>query len=185
MTAAYRMDPTRSRFTVHAYATGLLSFMGHNPTFLVRDFGGEVVFEGGKVGGMRLALTVRAESLALADSARPADRLEIEDTTRRSVLAVAAHPVIRYRADEVAAETLSPGHHRLRLNGSLALHGVIRRHPVDADLTVFDDGIRVRGGSRLRLSDYAIRPVTALAGAVKLKDELELAFDIAAVPEGP
>src|SRR5579871_2877157 len=113
MTAAYRMDPTRSRFTVHAYATGLLSFMGHNPTFLVRDFGGEVVFEGGKVGGMRLALTVRAESLALADSARPADRLEIEDTTRRSVLALAAHPVIRYRADEVAAETLSPGHHRL------------------------------------------------------------------------
>ena len=34
----YRIDPGRSRFTVQAFATGLLSAFAHSPTFAVRDF---------------------------------------------------------------------------------------------------------------------------------------------------
>ncbi len=48
MTARYRLDPGQSRFTVQAFATGLLSFLGHSPTFAVRDFAGAVRFDGGR-----------------------------------------------------------------------------------------------------------------------------------------
>ena len=51
-------------------------------------------------------------------------------------------------------------------------------------------GVRLTGESTLRLSDYRIRPVTALAGAIRLNDELRLVFDLVAWkhgcdPEGP
>ena len=41
-TDRYVIDGRSSRFTVRAFATGLLSAMGHNPTIGIRDFSGEV-----------------------------------------------------------------------------------------------------------------------------------------------
>ena len=38
----YLLDKGASRFTVRAFAGGMLSAMGHNPTIAVRDFTGEV-----------------------------------------------------------------------------------------------------------------------------------------------
>ena len=60
-----------------------------------------------------------------------------------------------------------------------------RPHSVTAEILVFDDGLRLRGENSLRMSDYRIRPVTALGGTIRLKDELELSFDIVGFPEGP
>jgi polyisoprenoid-binding protein YceI len=183
VTTAYRLDPTKSRFTVQAFATGMLSFMGHNPSFAVGRFGGSMRFDGGKVSGMRLRLMIEAESLALDSPGSAADRREIESRMRNEVLETATYAEIAYEGDGVASETVSPGRYRLRINGRLSLHGVTAVHPVEAELVVYDDGVRVRGESQLRLSEYRIRPVTALGGAIRLKDDLKGMFDIAGVPE--
>jgi hypothetical protein len=37
-TVRYVFDPSVSRFTVQAFATGLLCAFGHNPTIAIRDF---------------------------------------------------------------------------------------------------------------------------------------------------
>jgi polyisoprenoid-binding protein YceI len=66
------------------------------------------------------------------------------------------------------------------MRGELALHGVTRPHEQDAQLLLYSDGVRLTGETSLRLSDYGIRPVTALAGTIKLKDQLHLAFDLVA-----
>jgi polyisoprenoid-binding protein YceI len=104
---------------------------------------------------------------------------------RREVLESASYPEIRFEATVVAAEEASQGRYRLRLAGRLTLHGVTQSQEMGAELLVFDDGVRLRGESSLRMSDYRIRPVTALGGAIKLKDELRLSFDLAAIWEGP
>ncbi|HZY84092.1 MAG TPA: hypothetical protein VFE78_04635 [Gemmataceae bacterium] len=36
----YRLGPELRQFTVQAFASGMLSFLGHSPTFAVRDFTG-------------------------------------------------------------------------------------------------------------------------------------------------
>jgi polyisoprenoid-binding protein YceI len=182
MSTVYRFDPGQSRFTVQAFATGLLSFMGHSPAFAVRDFSGTVAFDAGRVGGMRLDLNVRADSLALTGEFRSADREEIERTMRREVLETADYPQIRYEAMAVSSETSSPGRYCVRLDGRLSLHGVTLEHPAEAELTVFDDGLRLSGTSVVRLSGHRIRPVTALGGTIRLKDELRVTYDLAAVP---
>jgi hypothetical protein len=53
---------------------------------------------------------------------------------------------------------------------------------VDAELLVFNDGVRLAGRSVLRMSEYGIAPVTALGGAIRLKDELRVSFDLAGLP---
>jgi polyisoprenoid-binding protein YceI len=181
----YQIDPGRSRFTVQAFAGGVLSFFAHSPTFAVRDYAGTMDFEAGAIDGLRVAVTVATGGLELVDQVKAADRAEIETRMRGEVLEIATYPEIRYEAAVLAGERASAGQYRLRLGGPLALHGVTRDHQVVAELLIFDDGVRLRGQCPLRLSEFRIKPVTALAGAIKLKDELKVSFDLAALPEKP
>jgi polyisoprenoid-binding protein YceI len=183
--ARYRFDRELSRFRVQAYAAGLLAFLGHNPTFAVRGFSGFLDIVDGKLEGIRVKLAVKASSLVLVDALRPAERAEIEERMRRAVLETAVYPEIAFQAVAGKAATISPGRYRLPLDGRLTLHGVTRRERIDAELLVFADGVRLRGDTALRLSDYRIRPVTALGGTIKLKDELSVSFDLVGLTEGP
>ena len=103
MTVRYRLDPAQSRFTVQSFAAGMLSFLGHNPTFAVSGFVGEMKFDLASPGeGASVRLTVRADSLQLMDKVSPSDRRQIEDTMRKETLEVAAFPEIAFESTEVA-----------------------------------------------------------------------------------
>lgn len=179
MLAGYRFDPAHSRFTVQVFATGLLSFAGHDPVFAVRDFSGELWFDPDSPNGFRVELAVRADSLELAGNASPSDRAEIETRMRRDVLDVTTYPEIRFRGTEVTGSRLDEKQFGLRVTGTLSLHGVANPHRVDARLTVFGDGVRLAGESAVRQSAHAIRPVTALGGTIRLKDDVRVSFDLA------
>jgi polyisoprenoid-binding protein YceI len=183
MTTRYLFDPGHSRFTAQAFATGLLSFLGHSPTFAVRDYAGAVEFPDDLVANLRLELTVGAGALSVTDDVKPADRREIEDRMRAEVLETAAFPEITFRAAAAETERLAPGRYRMALDGTLALHGVARPHRVGVELVMFADGLRLRGETAVRTSEYGIRPVTALGGTIRLQDEVRLAFDVVALPE--
>jgi hypothetical protein len=74
MATRYKIDPSLSRFTVQAFATGMLSFLGHSPTFEVRDFTGVAEFGSNPPGDMRLEVVARADGLHLVDKVSAADR---------------------------------------------------------------------------------------------------------------
>jgi polyisoprenoid-binding protein YceI len=180
MATRYPFDPPRSRFTVQAFATGLLSSLGHSPTFEVGQFSGDIQFGGGEVKDLALALTIQASSLSLVDRVSASDRLEIETRMQRDVLESSSYPEITYRASVLSETRLGPGHFQLQIVGPLSLHGESRNHTIDVELTVLQDGLFLKGETPLRLSDHRIKPVSALGGAIKLKDELRVAFDIGA-----
>src|SRR5262245_40899902 len=96
MIAHYRPDPQRSRLTVQAFAGGLLSVLAHSPTFAVHDFSGEVRLDPVTLTGAWLAMTIRADSLRVADNVSASDRQEIEDRMRREVLETASYPEVRF-----------------------------------------------------------------------------------------
>jgi polyisoprenoid-binding protein YceI len=184
MSESYKFDPRQSKFTARAFASGILSALGHSQTFAVRDFQGHMRFEAGRVEGMTLDLTIRAGSLELRDHVSPDDLHEIEQRMRRDVLTIEAFPEITYQAENVSAEPIRQSEYRLRIGGRLTLRGITRPHAVDAHLKIFQDGILLSGECPLHLPDYRIEPVTALGGAIKLKDELQVAFDLFSVLEG-
>ncbi len=53
-----------------------------------------------------------------------------------------------------------------------------KAQPVFARAALIGDMLRVTGEFSIRKSDYGIEPVSATGGAIKLKDDLKLSFDI-------
>jgi len=58
--------------------------------------------------------------------------------------------------------------------------GVTRNLSISARVSVNGTSMRSVGEFFIRQSDYEIQPVTAAGGAIRLKDELKVAFDITA-----
>lgn len=185
MPECYRLDPMLSRFTLQVFATGMLAFLGHSPTFAVAEYSGEVRLHDGRIGGLTLELIVKADAITLQDPVKPADRAEIMSRMRRDVLDTSRYPEITFRASDVPADSIADNRYRLHDGGVLSLRGVTHPQPFQAEIQVFHDGLRLRGSSMVRLSDYRIPPVTALGGTIRLKDEVAIAFDLAGLPEEP
>jgi polyisoprenoid-binding protein YceI len=177
----YRIDPGASRFTVRAFAGGMLSGVGHNPTFVARDIGGQVTFDPSRPDAASLRFRVGAASLALADSVSDRDRREIERVTSQDVLESATYPEILYQATRITvAGTAAP--FQATVDGVVTLRGVSR--PQQVVVRVYPDTtmLRAQGEVTLRQSDYRIEPVSVAGGMLKVKNEVKLAFDIVARP---
>jgi hypothetical protein len=181
----YRLDAAKSRLTIQAFATGMLSFLGHSPMFAVRDFTGQIRFDPAAPEPLALELIAHTNSLELLDKVRPADRADIEGRMRQEVLQTSMFPDVHYEAGAVALQEVAAHQYRLRIEGRLSLHGVCGWQPADAVLQLYTDGIRMGGETGLALSEYRIRPVTALGGAIRLQDRLRVRFDLVAWKEGP
>jgi len=180
----YSIDRERSTFTVRAFATGLLSAFGHNPTVAISEFEGEVVFNPETVEQSSLRLVIHAASLTVTDDIREKDRLDINRAMHEEVLESDSHPDIIYECSHMTASKIGEGQYWGTLNGELTLHGVKRTQPVPVRISANGDVLHATGEFSVRQSDYDIRPVSAAAGTVKLKDELKLSFDIFARKQG-
>lgn len=180
----YRIEPRKSRFTVQAFAEGLLSAFGHNPTIAICGFGGDARFVPATLGQASLLMLVEAGSLAVTSDASEKDRQEIERATREDVLEVARYPEIVFMSKSVSAHPAGDGRYRAKITGSLSLHGVTRDQPIDAQIILNGGSLRARGELTLRQSDFNIKKVSVMGGTLKVKDEVKLSFDIVAERQG-
>lgn len=176
------IDIMLSRFTVRAFATGMLSALGHSPTFAVRDYSGEVTFDPEIPDAASLQLKVRASSLALTDDLSQTDRTSIESTMQDEVLESERYPAITFVSD---AANVSPadgggGQYDVILNGSLTLHGVTARVRIPARVSLTGDMLRASGEFDIRQTAFGIKPVSVGGGMLKVKDDLRCAFDLVA-----
>jgi polyisoprenoid-binding protein YceI len=178
--AHFIIDPRASRFTVQAFASGILSAMGHNPKIGIRTFSGEVDFNPETIEGGAFRLTVQSASLAVQDDISDKDRREMERLMKEDVLDVAKYPEIRYEATRIAVSRVDGSVYSATLNGNLTLHGVTLRLPITARIATFGELLRTSGDFTLRQSDYQIKPVSVAGGALKLKDEVKFSFEMVA-----
>jgi polyisoprenoid-binding protein YceI len=176
----YLLDRSASRFMVRAFASGMLSAMGHNPTISIRDFTGEAVFDPADMGKASLRIQIRADSLEVTDDISSKDRQEMESMMNEKVLESARYPAIVFESRAASADQLGEGRYRVTLNGHLSLHGVTRSLPVTAQVTVIGGMLRASGEFSILQSNYGIPLVSVAVGTLKLKDELKFTFEIIA-----
>jgi polyisoprenoid-binding protein YceI len=174
------IDGKRSRFTVRAFAGGMLSALGHNPTIAIRDFDGNIHFSPGRLENASLSLSIKADSLRVSDEVSDKDRQEIERQMRDDVLEISKYPRIVFDTTGVIGEGIFAGQYKLEISGKLSLHGVTRDCTIPCRLIVSEDSLRANGEFSLLQTDYRIKLVSAVAGTIKLKDELKFSFDIVA-----
>ena len=180
----YVMDARTSRFTVQAFATGVLAGMGHNPIIGIRDFSGQVDFSSDTLEGSGFHISIKSSSFNVQNDISDKDRREIERLMNEQVLETAKYPEIVYDASSFTATKLGDTLYSAPLNGNLTLHGVTNRQPVTARVAAFGDMLRASGDFTLRQTDYQIKLVSVAGGALKLKDELKFSFEIVARKQG-
>jgi polyisoprenoid-binding protein YceI len=176
----YVVDARASRFTVQAFATGLLSAMGHNPRIGIRTFSGEVDFSADAAQAASFRLTIKASSLGVLDDISDKDRCEIEKMMNEQVLESSKYPDIIYEAPNVTIARIDGSLYSANLTGTLSFHGVTRNQSITARIAQFDEMIRASGEFTLNQSDYGIKPISVAGGALKVKDELKFSFEMVA-----
>jgi polyisoprenoid-binding protein YceI len=178
--AHFVADAKSSRFTVQAFATGLLSKMGHDPTIGIRNFSAEVSFSPEPAQASDFFLIIQMTSLAVEDDISSKDRREIESLMQTQVLEIAKYPEAKYEAPVVTINKLGDSLYTAALDGKLSFHGVMRSLPVTARIALFGEMLRASGEFTLKQSDYQIKPISVAGGALKLKDELKFWFEMVA-----
>lgn len=177
----YALDAQPSTFTVRAFATGMLSAFGHNPTIAISEFQGDVLVNSTILAESSLHMVIQAASLTVANDISDKDRREIERRMHDEVLEADTYPEIVFECSRVSSvQKLGEGLYMVALDGELSLHGVTRTQRVSTRVTLDGYTLRAAGEFSLRQSDYEIKPVSAAGGTVKLKDDLKLSFDITA-----
>jgi polyisoprenoid-binding protein YceI len=179
-TVRYVIDAKGGTFTVRAFATGMLSLLGHDPTIAIPEFAGEILLNPEAVEQSSLRLLIRAASLNDTDDINEKDRTEINRAMHEEVLESDSYPDIVYECSHLTSSKTGESQYWVALNGELTLHGVKRTQPVSARVSLNGDKLRAAGDFTIRQSNYEIRPVSAVAGTIKLKDELKFTFDITA-----
>lgn len=173
----YRIDPQASIITVVVRSGGPFARMGHDHAIAARNISGFAAPARGHADfGFRLdEMTVDepdVRALAGLPGAVPLDAIA---GTRANmlgrVLEAGRYPVVQLRAQQLgdAAGTM-------RL--AVTLHGVRRSIDVPTALDVTPASLGAEGRVKLRQTDFGIRPMSVLGGALVVQDEMELSFRI-------
>jgi polyisoprenoid-binding protein YceI len=179
-TVRYLINPAASRFTVQAFATGLLSTFGHNPTIAIRDYEGEIQFVPETFENVRVHVKVQTSAMEVLDDTKRDDRQKLEQEMFEKVLDVKHFATAVYESKQVSVQKLSDTLLQAHITGELSFHGVTQAHSFDAHVTSMGAMLRISGEFPLRQSDYGIKPVSFVAGALRLKDEVKFKFELVA-----
>ncbi len=176
--ARYRLDASRSKFMVRAFAGGPLWFKGHDHFVVARDFSGEVQLTPGASPPASLLMTVRSESLVETRDVFTEQQKQIIDRELREiVLETAKYPEITFKSTEVTGD-LTGGQFEAKVGGDLTLHGVMRHIVIPAAVTLSGSELRARGEFTINRGDYNVKATSAFHGLVRVRDRLKFTFDI-------
>lgn len=173
---AYRIVAGESLVAITVRRGGPLARMGHDHVVATRALEGFVDAEQGRTElRFRLdRLTVDEPDLRRAaglDSQPSADAI---DGTRRNmfgkVLQAGAYPWVLVRARQEGDQ----------LSADITLHGVTRNYRLPLQLRMEGNALAARGAFVVKQSDFGIVPFAVFGGALAVKDEMELRFEISA-----
>ena len=170
-----RIDPQRSTMTVKVFKSGVFSAFGHNHEIRAPIISGSLVTSGKP----SVELRVDARRMQVLDTDLPADkRAEVQKTMLSDeVLDSERFPEIRFVSRTIEAA----GGSRYRVTGELTLHGVT----LPVVVRVEQRGDRYTGSATVKQSEFRMKPVTVAGGTVKVKDAVEIVFEIVTTPQSP
>jgi polyisoprenoid-binding protein YceI len=163
----HQIDTEKSVITVRVYRAGVFSALGHD-----HEITAPIANGGVDLAAHRVELSVKAGSLKLLDpKASEKDRTEIQSTMLGpEVLDVERHPEITFRS--TGAEPNGPG--SWVVHGNLTVRGETRAVAVEVREA---DGHYV-GSSHFKQTEFGITPVKVAGGAIRVKDEIAIEFNI-------
>ena len=175
---SYCLDTNSGNLYVYTFKEGLLSKLAHDLLIDVTNFKVNLdVPEAGFSSGS-LELEIQANSLKIVcalkdgertDALKEKDIVDIERDMGVKVLHPDKYPTANFRSK--AIQEKDGGYH---INGDLSLHGVTKSLDFDIDT----NGGNLKGMITLLQKDYGIKPFKAMMGTLKIKNEINIGFDL-------
>jgi polyisoprenoid-binding protein YceI len=163
-----RLGPENASLHVLTYREGVAAKVGHDLVLEVTRW--EATVEAGSV-----ELTADPRSLAVREGHRGVKPLS--DRDRDEIRRNIDEKVLRGEPIAFRSTSLRREGAALTVEGELTMGGTIR--PLSARLDV-DPAGRAKGTIGLTQSDWGIKPYRGLMGALKVRDDVEIAIDAAA-----
>ena len=186
----YRLVPAESRFQVEVSKAGLLSVLAHDHVIGIGGYSGRVVISPRGIADSSLELQIDTRSLVVLDEkASAGDRAKITRAMHDEVLESARFPTARFKSTGVTGMTEGrDGEVLLQLAGELTLHGTTRPIVIPVSLRGLSGApragaprageLRASGRYVLKQTDFGIRPYSTAGGAIRVKNEVVIDFQI-------
>jgi polyisoprenoid-binding protein YceI len=175
----YYIEPGKSRIEVHVYRAG---FLGDNHWVVLKRFSGSAESPDGK--SWKVHVVAEAGSLRVMDPGSSAGtRAEIQ----RTMLGPKQLDVTRFLRITLDSQSLKPGPSpgTWRMIATLTLHGVSRQEDYLISWQQKGKELDARGQKELRLTDFQIKPIRLAFGAIRVKNEFDVNFDVTLEREPP
>ncbi|HEY6495681.1 MAG TPA: YceI family protein [Trebonia sp.] len=178
----YELGPGSGRVLIRTGREGLAARAGHDLTLEITDWLARVTLpgEGGDPAGVTVTADLGLGSLAVREGtggAKPLsdrDRRDIQNQARKILGDAARAGFTSQRV--IPSSTSSAGSPTAgAVEGTLTLRGVSRG--IRLEVTSPVPG-RYRGSAAIRQTDFGITPYSGFFGALKLRDEVTVEFDV-------
>ena len=164
------IDAEHSTLTVFVYKSGLFSGFADDHVIQAPIAGGSIASDA----PLAVEVSVRSASLKVLDPKLSTDK-RADVQTR--MLGPEVLDSQQYRDITFTSTAIEPaGPDRWKVTGRLSIHGETR----STTFPVAREGGRYRGTVMVKQRDFGIQPISIAGGAVKVKDELKIEFDVVA-----
>jgi polyisoprenoid-binding protein YceI len=168
----YRLGPADGTLSVRTGRTGAAAMAGHNLLFHVTKWEATLAVAGDPA-ATTLQLSADGGSLSVIEGTGGMQALGDDD--KADIEKTIDDDVLKRQGVTFASSAVSPSADGsgLTVQGDLTLRGTA--HPLTFDITF--DGAKLRGSAVIKQSDWKIKPYSALFGALKVVDEVEVSID--------
>lgn len=175
---SYTLDPSSGSVVLRTGREGMASKVGHDLVIDAGRWNANVTIDGDpSKSEVNATIDVRGlevrEGVGGAKPLSDKDKRDIKKNIGESLKA-SQFPEITFRSQTVE----STGDTQVKVNGELTVAGSSR--PVSFPLSIEEDGssVRLRGKVPIVQSNFGIKPFSAMMGALKVKDQVEVEIDV-------
>ena len=172
----YNVDQTNGKLLLHTGRQGMAAKVGHDLVIEAARWNATVTIDGDP-SRSEVKATVDARSLEVREGkggAKPLtdkDRKDIK-SNMFDLLKISTAPDITFQSTSVTADG-----GKVQLSGDLSVAG--SSQPVTFDLAVQEGNtVRLTGDVTITQSRFGIKPFSAMMGALKVKDAVEIEADV-------
>jgi len=179
MRAVYELGPDNGSLTIHTTRVGMAARAGHDLVLEASRWHATIQPE-----PAQLRAEVDATSLVVQDGTggvKPlsdSDRDEIRKNLAQKILKTEQNPTITF--ESTGGRVLDE--HRWQFDGNLTIAGATM--PIQVPVLIDADGTRLRATVTVVQSRFGIKPFTAMMGALKVADEVEIRAEATAPAAG-
>ena len=169
--------PGRGRFLIHVGTAGLFGTFAHNHVVQAEKISGCATIDSNNSTHSAIKLEFPTAGLRVIDpKASEKDRAEIQNTMETQVLRISEFPVVTFESTAIDS---AEARERFRVHGNLIIRGVSQSALIPVTLTHLPDGTyRATGQYKFNQTSFGIKPIQLAAGTVKVKDELQVEFEL-------